>query len=82
MGQKKIVGDFDIVGNITQNGSPLVISGITYLTTAPSADNTDGDLKFVILDHEPATYYNGYYYIITESAQAQSNDGGTGGGSN
>ena len=40
---------------------------ISYLTTAPSADNTSGRLEFVVLDAEPATYYNGYYYIITGS---------------
>lgn len=40
--------------------------GIPYLTTAPTADNTDG-LKFVVLSSEPATKYNGYIYIITES---------------
>lgn len=41
------------------------IGGIEYLTTAPTANNTDG-LKFVVLSAEPTTYYNGYYYIITE----------------
>lgn len=39
---------------------------IAYLTTAPSEANTNG-LKFVVLDSEPATYYDGYYYIITEA---------------
>ena len=82
MGQKKIVGDLDVVGTITQNGSPLG-SGISYLTTAPVANNPDNDLKFVVLDQEPATYYSGYYYIITESAQsAQQQVHGNGGGSN
>lgn len=35
-----------------------------YLTTAPTADNTSGYLQTVVLTSEPATYYNGYYYII------------------
>ena len=35
-----------------------------YLTTAPSSANTSGYLQFVVLSSEPATYYNGYYYII------------------
>lgn len=45
--------------------TPAPASGVAYLTTAPSAANTAGDLKFVVLSAEPATYYNGYYYIIT-----------------
>ena len=42
-------------------------ASIQYLTVAPSANNTDGGLKFVVLSSEPANYYTGYYYIITES---------------
>ena len=34
-------------------------------TTAPSADNTDGGIRIVVLSSEPATRYNGYLYIIT-----------------
>ena len=41
------------------------LAGIPYTTTAPTAANTDGTLHFVVLAAEPATYYNGYYYIIT-----------------
>ena len=33
-------------------------------TTAPTANNTDGGIRIVVLSSEPATYYNGYYYII------------------
>lgn len=40
-------------------------SGVSYLTTAPSSANTDGDLKFVVLSSEPATKYSGYLYFIT-----------------
>lgn len=43
---------------------------IEYQTTEPTADNDEG-LKFVVLDHEPATKYNGYVYYIVESQQAQ-----------
>ena len=39
-------------------------SSMSYLTSAPSADNTDG-IKIVVLSSEPATKYNGYLYIIT-----------------
>lgn len=42
---------------------------LPYLTVAPVADNTSGFLKIVVLDAEPATYYNGYYYIITEAGE-------------
>ena len=38
-----------------------------YLTTAPSSANTSGYLQFVVLTAEPATYYDGYYYIIAPS---------------
>ena len=41
--------------------------GVPYLTTAPTSANTNGKLIFVVLNSEPATYYNGYYYIITEA---------------
>lgn len=44
----------------------FVPNGINYLTTAPTADNTAGDLKIVVLSSEPATKYNGYLYFITE----------------
>ena len=40
-------------------------TSVAYLTEAPTSDNTNG-LIFVVLDTEPDTYYNGYYYIITE----------------
>ena len=43
-------------------------NGVNYLTTAPTAANADGDIKFVVLSSEPATKYNGYLYIITASS--------------
>lgn len=36
-------------------------------TTAPSSANTEGGIKIVVLSSEPATRYDGYLYIITES---------------
>lgn len=58
---------------LTSNGSgsaswqnPAVPSQMSYLTTAPTSANTSGNLIFVVLSSEPATYYDGYYYIITE----------------
>lgn len=41
-----------------------ITNGLGYLTTAPTADNTDG-IKIVVLSAEPATKYAGYLYIIT-----------------
>lgn len=40
---------------------------VTYLTTAPSANNTSGRMIFVVLSEDPATKYDGYFYIITGS---------------
>lgn len=42
-------------------------NGVSFLSTAPTSDNTDGDLKFVVLDSEPQTKYNGYMYIIKQA---------------
>lgn len=39
--------------------------GLTYTTTAPSAPNTSGDVKIVILDNEPTGQkQSGYLYFI------------------
>lgn len=45
----------------------FVAEGLPYLTTAPTEDNTSGKLKVVVLDSEPATKYDGYLYMITET---------------
>ena len=49
------------------NGQSRVFGAVsTYAqTTAPTADNTDGGIRIVVLSSEPATRYNGYLYIIT-----------------
>ena len=52
-------------GSIAWSTLSTTASGVSYLTTAPSAANTDGDLKFVVLSSDPATKYSGYIYIIT-----------------
>lgn len=37
------------------------------ITTAPTADAPAGQgMQIVVLDTPPATYYNGYIYLITE----------------
>lgn len=52
------------------NGSGNVAYGnnLPIITTAPSADNTDG-LIICVLDSDPATKYDGYLYLITAPAQ-------------
>lgn len=50
----------------TTSQIPGSSKGITYLTTAPSAANTDGGLIIVVLSSEPTTKYDGYIYLITE----------------
>lgn len=37
---------------------------LDYVTTAPTAANTDG-IKVAVLSSEPATKYAGWLYIIT-----------------
>lgn len=43
-----------------------IAAGVEYLTTAPTEANTDG-LKFVLLNAEPETRYDGYVYFIMEA---------------
>ena len=55
---------------ISIGGSTQMVNAIgTRLeTTAPTANNPDANtLRFVVLTSEPATYYDGYYYIIAPS---------------
>lgn len=52
-----------VTKDYVDNAQPAAVQ---YLTTAPTADNPSG-LKFVVLSAEPATYYNGYSYTITEA---------------
>ena len=49
------------------NDQALAAGYLQFTTTAPSANNTNGYLKIVVLTSEPATYYDGYYYIIAPS---------------
>ena len=39
---------------------------IAYSTEVPTAANTSGKLKVVVLDSDPATKYDGYLYLIEE----------------
>lgn len=48
------------------DGWGILSTGLPYLTTAPSADNTDG-IKIVVLSQEPSSKYNGYLYFVLAS---------------
>lgn len=50
----------------TDNKVKLLTGSIVFLTTAPTSDNTDGGYKFVYLNSEPETKYNGYVYLIND----------------
>ena len=52
-----------LVTAIQQGGGSA--DGVKYVTEAPTRANTDGDLKFVVLETDPVTKYAGYIYIIT-----------------
>ena len=45
----------------------LINGSIPYMTEEPQSDNDDGGIRIVVLDHEPDTRYNGYWYIVTEA---------------
>lgn len=49
------------VGSTTYDIKSILID---YVTTAPTAANTDG-IKVAVLSSEPATKYSGWLYIIT-----------------
>ena len=51
---------------VDSTGNYVLQNGLPYITTAPSSDNTNG-IIVVVLSSEPATYYNGYLYLIEES---------------
>ena len=55
-------------GNLLRAGTngPEYSDALPYLTTAPSADNTDG-IKIVVLSSQPSNLYNGYLYLIQGS---------------
>lgn len=43
--------------------------GVSYLTTAPTAANTNGHLIFVVLEDEPDDYFDGYLYFVAPSGE-------------
>lgn len=56
-----------IVKTTSTSGTFTSGNSLPYLTTAPSADNTDGGLILVFLSADPATKYSGYLYFIEQS---------------
>ena len=59
------VAVFNSSGNVVDGGSAIG-DFLNYTTTAPTSANTNG-IKVCVLSSEPATKYNGWLYIITES---------------
>lgn len=57
---------YELIGDTLSLNKTLVQGNIQYLNTAPTQANTNGLLQIVVLDAEPANYYDGYYYIIKE----------------
>lgn len=55
-----------LITSTTDITAQTINAGITYVTTAPTADNTYG-LRIAVLSSEPETKYNGWLYFITES---------------
>ena len=58
--QKKLIAG--IGAQITSD--TLNVLGVKPITEEPIGDNLGGDVKFVFLDHDPTTKYNGYFYVI------------------
>ena len=53
---------------LSLSGTQFNLTGsIPYTTTAPTSANTDGGIRIVVLTSEPATRYDGYWYIITSN---------------
>lgn len=55
--------DGDGVAFIENAPKSIIAKSVELLEEAPTEDNPNG-LKFVLLDEEPETYQNGYFYII------------------
>lgn len=53
-----------VINQNTELTVKKLTGGISYQTTAPTSANTDG-MKFVVLSSDPATKYDGWFYIIT-----------------
>ena len=60
-----VLNSTTINGDLNTSGVGNFLGGLSYITTAPTSDNTSGGLIIVVLPSEPATKYNGYLYLIT-----------------
>lgn len=58
-------GTWDIPAGGGSSGGSIATT-VSYMTTAPTAANTTG-LRFVLLDEEPETKYDGWIYLIKET---------------
>lgn len=63
---KESIAEYTAGNGIGISNGTISVTGMPFLTTAPSSANTDGTLKFVVLTAEPATRYEGYVYLIVE----------------
>ena len=55
----------EMLQDLSGSGGGRVAKEIEYLVEAPTEDNPDDTLKFVVLTNVPQTKYQGYTYIIT-----------------
>lgn len=60
----------DYTLNINAQHEISLTGALPYITTEPDSANANG-IIIVVLDHEPTTRYNGYWYIITEAVNNQ-----------
>ena len=74
-GMKEVLSDDIVFGNANvgdllacgTEGRGIVTRNLPILTTAPISANTEGGIIIVVLSSEPATYYDGYLYLIQDS---------------
>ena len=60
---------FEVVGGVLSYTKNSLTGNLEYLTIAPRDPNTNGKMKLVVLDEEPASYQTGFLYFITENAE-------------
>ena len=49
---------------VNSSGNLAYLTGLPYVTTAPTEANTQG-IKLAVLSSDPETKYSGWFYIIT-----------------
>ena len=64
LGYKTIV--YEYASGVFSKKEVNTMGNIAYLTSEPTSANTNGLLQIVVLPQEPANYYNGFLYFVTE----------------